>query len=176
MSESYNGPLYVWHQDEVVRGMTTNRTSSSVENRFMSDLQTEVLDVLNSENIDPLLVGSRIKPPKSIVAKLNRRGINPILDFYALQFVVENRDIVNATEAIMQRWPMPEEFPWGLPTVRDGQNPYSSPDYSATHINILTEGKIAEIKLLTPTQYEIERRTRSTYEKNRKLGDARIQK
>lgn len=137
------------------------------------------------QNVDTLLTGSdisidrersssRVKTWDRITAKLRRRGVDKlILDVYGIQLILPEDHIYPALHLIQEAYPTPEEFPEGVPSLRDYNdptnpwNPLRQEDYHAVHMNIVfTDGVrtgIAEIQLMTAEQQEAAIRNREAY-------------
>ncbi|MBP6913216.1 MAG: hypothetical protein KBC00_01245 [Candidatus Levybacteria bacterium] len=171
MKETYSGPQTLLEQPEVTAAYANDRDLSH-ELAVIKGLHSEMLAHLTSSEIEVLQSDARIKSTDRLLEKIEnplRKSI-PILDLYALQLVVNSSDVFRTLKLIRKKWPMPKEFPWGIRTARMGKNPWSHPDYQAVHMNfVFNADKIAEAKLFTPEQYQIEQNTRVFYENNRGL-------
>ncbi len=171
MKETYSGPITLLEQPEVTAAYANDRDFSQ-ELVIVNDLHNEMLSYLASRGIEVLQSDARIKSTERLLEKIENpmRGSNPVLDLYALQMVVGQPEVFRTIKSIRKKWPMPKEFPWGIRTARIGGNPLSHPDYQAVHMNfVFNSDKIAEVKLFTPEQFQLEQETREFYELNRRL-------
>lgn len=169
MKETYSGPLTLLEQPEVASAYANDRDFPK-ELVVVNDLQNEALSYLASRGIEVLQSDARIKSTERLLDKIENplREPNPVLDLYALQLVVGQSEVFNTIKSIRKKWPMPKEFPWGIRTARLGGNPLSHPGYHAVHMNfVFNADKIAEVKLFTPEQFQMEHETRDFYEQNR---------
>lgn len=131
----------------------------------------------------------RVKPEERIQAKVDRRGsADPILDLYAVRFIIENSSKEIAVQLIKGEYPTPDIFLWGKPSFRD----YSDPEvrrqfasrfnpniddwYTAIHMDIIFgEGpivNIAEVQLRNPEEHDLAERRRLEYLEAQRLMTA----
>lgn len=170
MFEFYTGPLEPDDQPEVRSAFTSDEQDPEWEKSleiFSHDITTSLLN----EGIPILGLRSRLKSPQRIREKLAQNGIPnwPLADIYGLRVILSSKgEISRAILILRNQYPTPEEFPWGLKTLRTWGNSHSHPDYNITRMNLVFSNKIAELQLLTPEQDKINKETRAVYEKNRK--------
>lgn len=159
--------MSIWVQPEVREALSLGPIDFEKNNRLQT-LNQDVLDILESFDVPVELSEAELKTKESIKNKVERKGEVPIADLYALKIVVGDGFVERAIDALHQVYPTPKIFPWNLPSVRSGRDEFSSPQYDATHMNIVfDDDRLAEIKLFTPEQYEVEKRTREEYEERR---------
>ena len=150
--------------------------------RILASLFTDVGKLLSGEevNIDMEKSSYRVKPEERIQAKIDRRGsADPILDLYAMRFIMEDSSKRLAVQLIKEGYPTPDIFPWGKPSYRD----YSDPEvrrqfasrfnpniddwYTAIHLDIIFgDGpilNIAEVQLRTPEEHGLAEKRRLDY-------------
>lgn len=162
------------------------KISSEYPAEFNIDLariHDEVLGVLTMAGINPIESSMRLKRKdrllQVIIQKRNLNDSKPVLDIYGITFVFPTKSIARlAKETIEVKYYMPEKFSFGVDTVRTDPGPVSHPGYSVIRMNIFFKSSqinnyprdflsIAEIKLMSISQKEMEDKNRQDYERKR---------
>lgn len=143
-------------------------------------LHSEIRAVLEAKHIDIITSSARTKTLERRMDKLERRGWDfPLPDVHGVRLILATVCTKPAAEVILEYWPSPKRYWWGLPSYRDYSDPKmkgrfnraSLSRYEAIHLNIrLNEGaKIAEVQIMSPEQLQIAEQTRDDYLRRQKL-------
>lgn len=171
MSERYKGPLIPSDQPEVVAAFCSD-DQNPIWHELLEQLDRNAGKLLVNNGVSILKSEYRLKSAQRIREKLTYDGKPdwPLADIYGLRLIVSPKTNIDSIALFLrEKYPTPEEFPWGLKTVRNWGNSHSHPSYNVTRLNIIfNEDKIAEFQVMTLEQYKIDQSTRLTYEENRK--------
>lgn len=143
-------------------------------------LHSEIKEILAVEHIDIIASSARTKTLERRRAKLERRGWDfPLPDVHGVRLIIAENYTKPAAHLILEHYPSPKRYWWGLPSYRDYSDPKtkgrfnraSLSQYEAIHLNIrLNDGaKIAEIQIMTPEQLQMAELTRDEYLKRQEL-------
>jgi hypothetical protein len=137
-------------------------------------LHSEIRGVVEQQQISIIDSSARTKTLERRMDKLQRRGWDfPLPDVHGVRLILATPDTHPAAQVILDHYPSPEEYWWGLPSYRDYSDPNtkgkynraSLSSYEAIHLNIrINEGaRLAEVQIMTPEQLIIAEQTREEY-------------
>ncbi|OHB25275.1 MAG: hypothetical protein A2542_03265 [Parcubacteria group bacterium RIFOXYD2_FULL_52_8] len=178
--KEYKGPQSGYAQAEVLSAIHNEGKERAFEERLQA-LHKEVLATLRHESVRPQDSFFRLKGRNSILQKLLRRTrtiTKPIPDIYGITVVIQDHEMIKATNAIGRHWPTPRVLPWGLRSIIGRPSlmkfdPFTGEEMQSRQMFIQFDGdKIAEIQLLTEGQVEVDKATRKAYEE--KMGKDRF--
>lgn len=145
-------------------------------------LHGEIKNVLQGQQISIIESSARTKTLERRMDKLQRRGRDfPLPDVHGVRLILAAPDTHPAAQIILDHYPSPEKYWWGLPSYRDYSDPNmkgkynraSLDSYEAIHLNIrINEGaRMAEVQIMTPEQFIIAEQTREEYLRRQSIFD-----
>lgn len=143
---------------------------------LLTDLQNEIIAVLQAKHIRIYSSSARVKTEESIAGKQQRRISKDLLmqDIFGVRMVIPGFQMILASNLIFFHYWPPRVYPWGRESIiYYSKSEAGEVTYEARHI-VIPFGRrtgmqhIAEVQLLTPEQAAIANASRKAYE--HKLG------